>query len=279
MKLRFPLDDVNIEISSFKKEVSNPLFTDEFYTLNQNEFSMDIPNVGWFFASGGNYVSLHPYPDANKNSIELYLNGSVYGAILHQRKILPLHGSSFIWNGKGILICGETGVGKSSLTASFCLNGAEFHTDDVTPVIIEDDIPKMLGLSDRIKLWDDSLAQMEISKEGLQKIDMETEKYFYSLSKGSLEKKKLDKIIILQTGEISEFIIQKLNGANKFQELRNQIYRREYLNGMKESEKAYFNNIVCLSNKVDIFKIKRPEKVEISLLSKFIEDFIDKGNL
>ena len=136
MNFSFPLKDVTIKIASEKKLVEFPLFEDGSYCLNQHELSMDVREVAWFYVSGGNFISLVPYPDADEMTIELYLNGSAYGAILHQRKILPLHGSCFSYEGSGVMICGDTGAGKSSLTASFCLDGAEFLTDDVTPLLV-----------------------------------------------------------------------------------------------------------------------------------------------
>jgi len=100
MNFRFPLDDVRIGIVSARREVLAPSYSDDYYILNQHEFSMDVPGVAFFCASRGREVSIVPYPDADTASIELYLNGSVYGAVLHQRKILPLHGSSFRYRGQ-----------------------------------------------------------------------------------------------------------------------------------------------------------------------------------
>ena len=146
MNFNFPLKDVKIEITSEKKKVGSPLYEDGFYCLNQHEFSMDVKEVAWFYVSGGDFISILPYPGANQTTIELYLNGSAYGAILHQRKILPLHGSCFRYKGSGVMICGDAGAGKSSLTASFCLKGAEFLTDDVTPLLIRAGSAIYLGL-------------------------------------------------------------------------------------------------------------------------------------
>ena len=136
MKFKFPLTDVKIEITTIKKEVVIPLYDDGFFRLNQHEFSMNVENVGWFYASGGNYISMVLNPKATKANIELYLNGSTYGAILHQRKILPMQASCFVYNNKGIMLCGESGAGKSSLTAAMVLDGNAFLTDDVTPVLL-----------------------------------------------------------------------------------------------------------------------------------------------
>ena len=111
MNLKFPLADVTIEITTLKKEVTAPLYDDGFYRLNQHEFSMDVEDVGWFYASGGNYIAMVLNPAATQANIELYLNGSTYGAILHQRKIMPMHASCFVHNNKGIMLCGESGAG------------------------------------------------------------------------------------------------------------------------------------------------------------------------
>ncbi len=201
MRFNFPLKDVKIEITTLKKRSRSPLFEDGFYWLNQSEFSMDVKDVAWFYASGGNFISIMPYQGAGKTSIELYLNGSVYGAILHQRKTLPLHGSCFRYNGSGVMICGDTGAGKSSLTASFCLNGAEFLTDDVTPLLFKEGKPFIWALSDRIKLWSDTLKQLEQEEAGLHKVDPEWEKYYYPMVEAGGIMVRLEHVFILEIAE------------------------------------------------------------------------------
>src|SRR5690554_6679524 len=159
MIVNFPLPDVNIKETEVIRAVKMPLISTDNLQLNQNEFYMQIDGVGKFYACNGKEIEFNPEPDASQSSVELYLNGSVYGAILHQRMILPLHGSSFVWKEHSVLLCGESGAGKSSLTAGFCFSGAEFLTDDVTPIKIENHKPVIIPLSDRIKLWNDSLIQ------------------------------------------------------------------------------------------------------------------------
>jgi len=263
MEFTIPLNDVIIEVVKRKKEIQYPLFSNVFYTLNQNEFSMDVDKVAWFYASGGDYISIFPYPEADKNSIDLYLNGSVYGAILHQRKVLPLHGSSFRFNGKGIMICGESGTGKSSVTASFCLNGAEFLSDDITPVIFKNRQPCIWAMSDRMKLWSDSLKQLKQREEGLQRIYPETEKFYYHIDQGRNIIFPLDQILIIELHDSAEVEFLELSGSAKFTALRNEIYRYEYLQGMTENEPVYFKQLIDVSQEVKIARVFRPAKITI----------------
>lgn len=263
MEFVFPLEDVKIEVLDRKKEIQDPLFSNDVYTLNQNEFSMDVEKVAWFYASGGDYISIFPYPETDKNSIDLYLNGSVYGAILHQRKVLPLHGSSFRFNGKGIMVCGDSGTGKSSVTASFCLNGAEFLSDDITPVIFKNRQPCIWAMSDRIKLWSDSLKQLKQREEGLQRISPETGKFYYHLNQNKNIIFPLDQILIIELYDNSEVKFVELSGSEKFAALRNEIYRYEYLHGMTENEQVYFKQLIDISKEVMIARVFRPAEITI----------------
>ena len=274
MKLRFPLDDVKVEQSLVRKEVSSPLYQDGFYSVSQNEFSMDVSGVAWFYVSGGNYISIIPYPGANRTTVELYLNGSAYGAVLHQRKIMPLHGSCFRYKGRGVMICGDTGAGKSSLTAAFCLDGAEFLTDDVTPLLFKNRRSYIWALSDRIKLWKDTLKQLEREEEGLHHIGPVREKFYFPMESKTGGILRLKQIYIIGVRNIKGVEFEELSGSSKFTALRNEIYRYEYLQGMPENEPVYFRNLLDICNSVKIFRVLRPEDIRIIDLMKLMENHI-----
>lgn len=274
MTFRFPLSDVRIEVASDKRVVAHPVYEDQFYSVNQDEFSMDIQEVGWFYASGGDFVSVVPYPEADDSSIELYLNGSVYGAILHQRKILSLHGSCFMYKGMGVMICGDAGAGKSSLTASFCFDGAEFLTDDVTPVLFRSDIPYIWAMSDRVKLWSDTLKQLEKEEEGLPRIYPETDKYYYPMGGTAGDTFGLDRVYIIEISDNKEVVFEELSGSSKFAALRNEIYRLEYLQGMPENEVLYFEKLIDISNHVSVTRVKRPERFRIKELRALVNKHV-----
>lgn len=276
MRYRFPLKDVTIEISSQKREVKSPVYNDGFYVLNQNEFSMDVPEAAWFYASGGNFISIVPYHGSDSNKIELYLNGSVYGAILHQRKVMPLHGSCFMYKTRVIMFCGESGAGKSSLTAAFCKNGASFLTDDVTPLVFSNGLPFIIPLSDRIKLWDNSLKQLNMGNHGLEKIWEDYNKFYLPLEVDNTKHFPLHQIFIIEKQEDAKVSFHKLIGAERFAALRNEIYRWEYMEGMKDSEASYLSQLIHLSLGVEVTKVIRPELIGIESFRTLLAEFISK---
>lgn len=272
--MRFPLEDVTIEITDRKREVEKPLYDDGFYRLSQNEFSMEVEGVGHYYASNGSYIAFSPCEGATETEKELYMNGSAYGAILHQRKIMPLHGSSFIYENAGIMLCGESGAGKSSLTTAFCRNGAAFLTDDVSPLVFEGPQPFVVPLSDRIKLWQDSLQQLNMDSGKLARIAEDYPKFYLPMVNGQKEGFPLQALFILDIHEKPECSFAELTGMDRFTSIRNEIYRWEYLEGMPETEAHYLAQLIRLSEAVKVIKVYRPKDIRIDSLRKILAAYI-----
>ncbi|MFV9483980.1 hypothetical protein ACNI3T_09080 [Christiangramia sp. ASW11-125] len=273
---KFPLTDVKIEISNNIKEVEDPLYVDDFYRVTQNEFLMEVDDVGTFYAANGNFISICLNEQAKRETIELYLNGSTYGAILHQRKIMPMHGSCFVYGNKGIMFCGDSGAGKSSLTAAFVLDNNEFLTDDITPIIIKNNQALIWTMSDRIKLWEDSLKQLSQSKESLRKIDPETEKFYFPLASYTKSHFTLDHIFLLDIHDNPSISIKEMDGVEKIMTFRKEIYRLEYMFGMPENEPSFFNNLTAMCNFTKVTKLSRPKHIPIQQTQQAIADYLDK---
>ena len=272
--MHFPLKDVTVKKVTEPRAVVSPDYADDFWQMNQREFAMQVEGVVRYYACDGREVEYTPVKGASRETLELYLNGSVYGAILHQRKILPLHGSSFVLDGKGILVCGEAGAGKSSVTASFVFNGAAFLTDDVTPMVIREGVPMIMALSDRIKLWDDTLKQLGLKNKGLKKIAPDNEKYYYPVSKVGSEYFPLNMVFIISAGHEAGVLMREVTGADKFVALRNEIYRWEYLEGMKENEEVYFRTLSGIASTVKVFAVRRSDATGITELRETLEKII-----
>ncbi|TVR15129.1 MAG: hypothetical protein EA391_11465 [Balneolaceae bacterium] len=270
----FPLDDVEIQLVDNPKQIASPVVENSWMSINEHEFRMQVEQVGEFYAGYGKLVQYSVHPDATTSSIELYLNGSVFGAILHQRKILPIHGSSFIFNGKGVMLCGESGAGKSSLTTAFCLSGSEFLTDDVTPFEFAENKPFIIPRSDRVKLWSDSLDHFSESKTVLQKIRPEDEKYYFPIKQSSRERYPLSHVIIikLKEGGVTEF--KPVIKADAFAALHNEIYRLHYLSAMPSLKQYYLMQIASICNNCEVTVVLRPKNIEISNMQARLSEFL-----
>lgn len=268
---KFPLADVALKQVASTRRVSAPAWADDFWQISQTEFAMQVKGVGDFYACKGCEVEYSPAPEATLASLELFLNGSVFGAILHQRNILPMHGSSFRWNDEGIMLCGDSGAGKSALTAAFCLSGAQFLTDDVTPIVFDRDQPGILPLSDRIKLWNDSLDQLDQEKGHLPEIRPGESKFYFPVEHGKdSEVYPLHRICIMVPADLAGPELEELSGIEAFKALRNEVYRFEYLKAMPLSEISYLEKLLGLAKKTNIFRLTRPKEMTISATREYL---------
>ena len=76
------------------------------------------------YLPGANWTGVLPWP----------FYSTITALLLAWRGSLPFHGCAVSIKGQGVLICGESGAGKSSLTAALIAEGAQFISDDLSVV-------------------------------------------------------------------------------------------------------------------------------------------------
>lgn len=266
MTFRFLLDGVSINLVDHLDTIQSPLYEDDFIKLNEDEFYMHIPHVANIKASQGNSIQVQVIGELDVKSIELYLNGSVLGAILHQRKTLPYHASSVEYKGKAILLCGESGAGKSTLTYGLSLRQEfEFLTDDITPVRLENDTIYVNAISERMKLWANALDDFGEDYSNLELIRSGTDKYFMPIS-SSKQYVELGTIFFLEESNSTELSIEELQGTTIVQHLLENVYRAEFLDGMKNTEMDYFKTHSKIASQVKSYCVKRPQGSDVNMV-------------
>ncbi|HCK25382.1 MAG TPA: hypothetical protein DHW31_11575 [Bacteroides graminisolvens] len=261
MDLTFPLNYVDIHIVSCLPALyEDPIIGKHRWSANENELTLRIENVASYKTQNGVEVYVCPNPISDTDSIQLFLNGSVLGAVLHQRGIMPFHGSSFIFKDQGVLICGNSGVGKSSVVAAFCQDEGRLVNDDITPICFDNERIMMVPLSTKVKLWDDAISLLQLDKNGLKKIRPSLNKYYVSGFARQEEKQPLlHTFIVLRIHNQSHFEIRRPQGIERFNCLRHNIYRKIYLKGMPQTEKNYFEQLLTAANLLDVVVVFRPQ--------------------
>jgi len=277
MDLQFPIFLDELEFSPIDLEpINNPHFACSQMQVDEDDFYLNIIDVASYRVKNGNSVQVFAHEKADLASIKLFLNGSVLGAVLHQRGILPFHGSCFQYEQKGILICGQSGAGKSSVTAAFCQNGAVFINDDISPVEITESETNIIPIKTRIKLWDDSIKKLEIENDNFDKIRPSLDKFYLPNTEEFQSKQALHHILILSQHNKEEFESVELEGIAKYNALRHQIYRKMYLKGMPERQKAYFKQLLLLAKNVKVTRIMRPQMAAITATMEYIKQELVK---
>lgn len=137
-----------------------------------------IPRVASYLIEGGRRVTLSPGVDVAAAEIRVFLLGTVFGILCHQRGLLPLHASCVRIGGSAVAFSGPSGIGKSTLAAAFACRGHAILADDVTVVDVSaSGRPVVLPAFPRLKLWRDAMDSLSLSTEGLEQSRADLEKF------------------------------------------------------------------------------------------------------
>ena len=129
----------------------------EFYRSG-NGYLLRFPDLADFKVSAdGTKVVAHPAEGTDEATIEhLYINQMVPLALSRQGRP-AFHASVVTVESGAVAFLGKTGMGKSTLAASFALNEAAFLTDDSLLIEEQDDHCLALPSHASLRLWEDSV--------------------------------------------------------------------------------------------------------------------------
>ena len=154
--------DVIIIISQIKVLTDNVFKPDRVFQASENNFLLNINQVAKYLVEDGKKITIEPYDGVTDAEIRLYLLGSAFSVpSMHQRGLLPVHGSAILHNRKAILFCGRTGIGKSTLAAGFINKGFQILADDVCVITLDvNNCPIVHPGYLQMKLWTDSVRKL-----------------------------------------------------------------------------------------------------------------------
>ena len=270
----WPLDGVVIWQENEIPEVECPLYIGEMDIVKQNELLATVTGTGRFYVRDGSIVIYRVDPGADPDRVRLYLNNQFLVALLHQRMLIRFHASSFVFDGRGVMILGETGAGKTSLMVAFVLAGAGFLSDDLTPVVFRDNLPQVWSLNRKVKLRSDSVAKLNLPDENLTDAESGTGKKYLRLERSAEEYHRIDIVLKIEIGEIDEPVFRELAAVEKFALLRSEVCSWEILSGMPETEAAYLQQLVKIIEKVRFVRVTRPADIEIRKMHEVVRDYL-----
>lgn len=241
------------------------------FSLAPGKMLLRFQNVGNFYVEDGTQVIVDQLDTGNDKDIRLFILGSCFGALLHQRKFLVLHASAFVHDNEVVVISGESGAGKSSICNALRLEGYKVITDDVCAVRVENDqIVAMPGFP-RSKLWDDSLAKLEIDNSDSLRVRESLEKFSINISAEFDERiLKIKRMYVIYPYRGDQIELKDVSGADGMDALINMTYRHYFLDGMK-LKASHFISASKFCMDVSIRQIKRPIQSKIQDIAKIIE--------
>lgn len=251
--------DIEVTIGDLTKEWTESAISEEVVFVRENKVIFQILNTAIFSIHDGNRIIVSPLTGYSEDAARLYLLGTCMGAILFQRKILPLHGSAVVIDGKAYGFVGDSGAGKSTLASAFINSGYQLLTDDVIAIFLsQDNIPLVTPSYPQQKLWQESLTQFGMDNHQFRPLLERETKFAVPIpSNFTAESVPLAGIFEIVKTKNEEIQIQPIQGLKRLHTLFYHTYRNFMIapSGLME---WHFNMLTSFVNKIDIYQIHRP---------------------
>jgi hypothetical protein len=139
---------------------------------------LTVEKVGRFLIREGSQILVEADPTTSERNVRLFLLGSAFGALLHQRGLMPLHANAIVLEGRAFAFCGHSGAGKSTMAAWFHDRGHAVLADDVCVIGFGDDgAPLAYPGVPRLRLWRQALEASGRDAEDYQRSFDALDKY------------------------------------------------------------------------------------------------------
>ncbi len=220
---------------------------------------LSVTDVGRFAIREGREIVIDPDGAASERNLRLFLLGSAMGALLHQRRLLPLHANAIDVDGKAVAFLGHSGAGKSTLAAAFHDAGHDILSDDVCVVTPDaGDFVAHPGIP-RLRLWRDAIERSGRETDDYERAFDALDKYTVPVAIASRSSAlPIGSIFLLARGsDTSSVEIRPLRGTAAMRALMENTYRGGFI-PITGDTRAHFEACLALSRAVPVFELSRP---------------------
>ncbi|MGG0237757.1 HPr kinase/phosphorylase [Bacillus rhizoplanae] len=271
--------DIEVKIDNISKFGFGLVDTPYKHVVKDNQVMFYIPDVAFFSVQSGKRIIVSPINYADDSLIRLYILGTCMGVVLMQRKILPLHGSAVVIDGKAYAFIGDSGAGKSTLASAFLKRGYKLLSDDVIAVsFFENNVPFVTPSYPQQKLWQDSLNNFGMETSDYLSIYGRETKYSVPVfSKYFAEPLPLEGIFELVKTENQEIGIRPIEKLERLHTLFCQTYRNFLIPRLGLMD-WHFSISTSIVNKIDVYQLCRPvSRFSAPQLVDIILNTVNKG--
>jgi hypothetical protein len=222
---------------------------------------LTVPEVSRYRIEAGRNIIVDAEPGVPERNVRLYLLGSAFGALLHQRGLLPLHANAVEIDGRAVAFMGASGEGKSTLAAWFHDHGYRVIADDVCVVNFKQPgRPCAAPGLPRLRLWREALERMGRDASEYDRSYVETSNVFdkfdvpLGVSSAADAIVPLGGIYLLERG--SAFSVAPINGVEAAEAIFANTYRGSYVFAAGAHHDHWRSSIELVRN-VEIYRARR----------------------
>ena len=264
--------DISVKLGHVPDRLTSPTRSFDWIEHDPHACLFRVQGIGRFLIENGNSITIDRRENRNRRrgegappaDLRVYLLGSAFGALLHQRGWVPLHVSAVqtdlgVWS-----FTGDSGAGKSTTVGWLHRRyGWPIVSDDVSVLKPSDPAPNLYPGPRKLKLWQDAVDHLECHDEQLVQDLSNTPKFQLYLSDQShYQPRPMQALVILDRCDKNESpSLERLTGTRAFEALMGAVYR-PYMAEWFREPRALMQDLVNLCNQIDVYRFRRQWSLE-----------------
>ena len=260
--------DVRIRMGPVPEKLPGSRSFREWAEYTSTQCILEISKVGRYLIDGGETITVQPCR-ANERPCEtatpladvrLFLIGSAFAALLHQRKLVPLHISAVLGPHGVWSFTGPSGAGKSTIAGWLSKKmGYPLLSDDVAVAEWRGGHIRLHPGPRRLKLWSDAVKMLDIRGKKLVQDLSNTQKYqLYLSDEAPPGDFALTNLVLLEKAEPQEQTqLHRVKGVDRFRFCCNAVYRH-HMTAWFRTREEYIGSVFQIAENIEVYRLRRP---------------------
>ena len=229
------------------------------WEIAEDRLLLRIPGVARFLLHAGSDIAFETEGETSAQDVTIFLIGTVFGILLHQREQIVLHASAVRVGGKAVLFCGPSGAGKSTLAAALGQRGYPLVNDDFCAIGLDQTgAPTAYSDGRQLKLWAQAIEQLDLADRQGPAVRSKLEKFYVEPRDSSVQALPLGAVYGLrETRPPFHDGIERPNAVDATLLIRRNAYRPRMVVAMRQMTQ-YFLSATNIAAKTGVFTLTRP---------------------
>ncbi len=239
------------------------------------QYSCFMNKGGYYIIRDGKEIIYETKDGYSPEDLSPWLLGFSFAMLLLQRKTLAIHCSAVCGsnndNSGAILIAGDPGAGKSSLTKKLMEDGYRIMADDVAAVRCDDEA-RVYSAFPYQKLVRNEVDKRGLNKEELIYINEDKDKFLVPVGDAFCgEEQILRCMFYIVVADVPELQVKKLSGLEQLMAFRQNLFLHR-LSGAWENNQEVLSLCLNITGKCPVYVLIRPRGVDsVAAMANIVE--------
>jgi hypothetical protein len=251
--------DVTIRQGETPAELAGAVEVGPTWRIAGDQFLLRIPGIARFLLTNGREITFEIEDGAAPEDVAVFIMGTVFGILLHQRQQIVLHASAVRVGDRAVLFCGPSGAGKSTMAAALNQKGYQLLTDDVCAIDL-DASGVLVAQSDgrRLKLWEQAIKGLDLAERKAEAVRSRLEKFYVEPHEPTSQTLPLGAVYVLRELRAPHKEgVERPNVVDAALFVRRNACRPRLVAAMAQKDR-YFRSAAAIAAGPGVFLLTRP---------------------